>query len=78
VRPLEGPARNGGPVRVHGAVVATEALLRTGTRIDVGPWTLTYAREEYADHGRPYGGRLGGELGRQRPQPSWEELDRGR
>jgi hypothetical protein len=78
VRPLGGPAREGGQVRVHGAVVATEALLRTGTRIDVGSWTLTYAREEYADHGRPYGGRLGGELGRQRPQPSWEELDRGR
>ena len=26
-------------------------------------------REECADHGRPHGGRLGGELGRQRPQP---------
>jgi hypothetical protein len=63
-----------GDVRVHGAVVLHEALLRTGTRVDIGPWTLVYAREEYADHGRPYGGRIGGELGRQRPQPSLAEL----
>ena len=26
-------------------------------------------REEYADHGRPYGGRVGGELAFQKPQP---------
>lgn len=70
VRPLEGTR----DVRVHGAVVLTEALLRTGTRVDVGPWTLSYAREEYADHGRPYAGRIGGELGRQKPQPPREEL----
>lgn len=70
VRPLP-PGRE---VRVHGAVVLTEALLRTGTRIDLGPWTLNYAREEYADHGRPFGGRIGGELGHQRPQPPREEL----
>jgi hypothetical protein len=35
---------------------------------------LTFVREEYADHGRPYGGRIGGELGRQRRQPSRERL----
>ena len=70
VRPLDG-ARD---VRVHGAVVLTEALLRTGTRVDVGRWTLTYAREEYADHGRPYAGRIGGELGHQKPQPPREQL----
>ena len=70
VRPLQ-PGRE---VRVHGAVVLREALLRTGTRVDMGPWTLNYAREEYADHGRPYAGRIGGELGRQRPQPPREEL----
>jgi len=63
-----------GTVWVHGAVVLREALLRTGTRVDIGPWTLVYSREEYADHGRPYGGRIGGELGRQRPQPSHQEL----
>jgi FHA domain len=36
--------------------------LHTGDRIEVGPWTLTYYREEFADHGRPNGGRQGGEL----------------
>jgi hypothetical protein len=54
--------------RVHGAAVE-RGLLRTGTRVQLGAWLLTYYREEYADHGRPYGGRIGGELGRQRPQP---------
>jgi hypothetical protein len=54
--------------RVHGRRVSSH-LLRTGTRLDVGSWTLTFGREEYADHGRPYGGRIGGELGHQRPQP---------
>jgi hypothetical protein len=55
-------------VRVHGEPV-TEHLLRTGSRLDLGPRQLVFHREEYADHGRPYGGRIGGELGRQRPQP---------
>jgi hypothetical protein len=68
------PLCSGSAVRVHGAVVHTEALLRTGTRMQLGPWTLTYLREEYADHGRPYGGRIGGELGRQRPQPPWQDV----
>ena len=54
--------------RVNGALVDT-ALLRTASRLQLGPWTLSFYREEHADHGRPYGGRLGGELGRQRPQP---------
>jgi hypothetical protein len=30
---------------------------------------MTFFREEFADHGRPYGGRVGGEIGHQRPQP---------
>jgi hypothetical protein len=55
-------------VRVHGRRV-TEQVLRTSSRIDLGERQLTFVREEYADHGRPYGGRIGGELGRQRPQP---------
>jgi hypothetical protein len=58
-------------VRVHGAAVDT-AILATGCGIDIGEWQLSYVREEYADHGRPYGGRIGGELGHQRPQPSRE------
>ena len=56
-------------VRVHGARVRRQ-ILRTGSRVDLGEWTFTFSREEYADHGRPYGGRIGGELGHQRPQPA--------
>ncbi|MFB2596504.1 FHA domain-containing protein [Herbiconiux sp. P17] len=44
-------------------------ILRTGARLDLGSWRLAYFREEFADHGRPFGGRLGGELSRQKPQP---------
>jgi hypothetical protein len=57
-----------GLTSVNGAPVDT-ALLRTASRITVGDWTMSFYREEYADHGRPHGGRIGGELGRQRPQP---------
>ena len=62
-----------GEVRVNGEPVERQ-LLRTGSRLEVGPWTLSYYREEYADHGRPYGGRVGGEVGHQRPQPPRELL----
>ena len=44
-------------------------ILRTGARIELGQWRMAFFREEYADHGRPYGGRIGGELARQRRQP---------
>jgi hypothetical protein len=66
-----------GDLRVHGAPVQ-RALLRTGTRIELGSATLVYAREEYADHGRPYGGRIGGELGHQRSQPPRGRVQGGR
>ena len=59
----------GPETRVHGAVVEETAILRTGARVDVGPHSLSFFREEYADHGRPYGGRVGGEIGHQRSQP---------
>ena len=55
-------------VRVNGAP-QDRALLRNATRLELGEWTLSFSREEYADHGRPYGGRIGGELGHQRSQP---------
>lgn len=42
--------------------------LRTGAHFTAGPWRLVYARDEFADHGRPYGGRSGGEFAHQRPQ----------
>ncbi|MBF4634116.1 hypothetical protein ITJ38_06835 [Agreia pratensis] len=44
-------------------------VLRTGARIELGAWRLGYFRAEFADHGRPFGGRMGGELSRQKPQP---------
>ena len=61
--------------RVNGAAVQS-AILRTGSRIDLGGTVLTFFREEYADHGRPYGGRLGGEFSRQRSQPSRSSVQR--
>lgn len=42
--------------------------LRSGARIELGDWRIVFVREEYADHGRPFGGRNGGELAIQRPQ----------
>jgi hypothetical protein len=50
-------------------VPARRSLLRTGAALMLGQTQLTYFREEYADHGRPFGGRIGGELGHQRRQP---------
>ncbi|MBP2436047.1 FHA domain-containing protein [Microbacterium amylolyticum] len=43
--------------------------LRTGAQFAAGAWRFVFHREEYADHGRPYGGRQGGEYAVQRPQP---------
>lgn len=56
-----------GPITgsVHGR---EPSVLRTGARVQLGGWALAFFREEYADHGRPYGGRNGGELAYQRPQ----------
>ena len=44
--------------------------LRTGARFTVAGWTLVFQREEFADHGRPYGGREGGEMSDQPAQPA--------
>lgn len=49
--------------------------LRTGDRVELGPWMLSYFREEYADHGRPFGGRAGGEGAVQADQPPRSEID---
>ncbi|CAN5510051.1 hypothetical protein BH23ACT6_BH23ACT6_02450 [soil metagenome] len=58
------------PTKVNGVHLTdgNEQVLRTGTRVQFGPWTMTYTRAEFADHGRPYGGRAGGELSEQRKQ----------
>lgn len=61
------------PARINGERV-TRHPLRTGDRLELGPWTLMYYREEYADHGRPFGGRQGGEGAIQTPQPLRSEM----
>ena len=57
-----------GMTRVHGAEIVGRQILRTGARLQVGDHVLAFFREEFADHGRPHGGRIGGEFGRQLPQ----------
>lgn len=49
--------------------------LRTGSRFTAGPWEFVFARDEFADHGRPYGGRLGGEYSDQPLQPPRPDYD---
>lgn len=44
-------------------------VLRSGAQFRMGEWRFTFARDEYADHGRPFGGREGGELADQPLQP---------
>ena len=54
--------------RVDGNPVV-EHELHTGDRVELGRWVMVFVRDESADHLRPYGGRQGGELSVQRPQP---------
>ena len=44
-------------------------VLRTGAKVELGSWSMFFTRDENADHGRPHGGRAGGELAHQPPQP---------
>jgi Inner membrane component of T3SS, cytoplasmic domain len=61
--------------RVDGRLISgpDEQALHTGDRIELGDWTMSFYREEFADHGRPFGGRTGGELAehpvQRRPRP---------
>lgn len=57
------------PVGGGSASEPADRALRTGARLEVGGWVLTFWREERADHGRPYGGRQGGEFSEGRTQP---------
>jgi hypothetical protein len=43
-------------------------ILRTGALISLGSWRLAFFREEFADHGRPFGGRDGRKFPVQRQQ----------
>lgn len=51
--------------------------LRAGARFTAGDWTLVYMRDEFADHGRPFGGREGGEGELQPSQPDRPDYDGG-
>jgi len=53
----------------RGASGERTEILRTGARFTIAGWTLVFSRDEFADHGRPYGGREGGEGTHQNPQP---------
>lgn len=46
-----------------------DIVLRTGSQFRVGGITFVFQREEFADHGRPFGGRQGGEYAEQPAQP---------
>jgi hypothetical protein len=67
------------PGRVDGQAVSGKPL-RTGDRIELGDWTLSYFREEFADHGIPSGGRQGGDphLVQQEPRPRGTSPEGGR
>lgn len=68
---LHGPGEmNANPLADATAPGDRTETLRTGARFTAGPWTLVFTREEYADHGRPFGGRQGGEYSDQPPQPA--------
>lgn len=41
------------------------ARLRHGASFKIGEYAFSFQRDEYADHGRPFGGREGGEFERQ-------------
>ncbi|HCS60449.1 MAG TPA: hypothetical protein DIW46_03485 [Microbacterium sp.] len=62
-------AETGSGVGADSGTNDTSEILRTGAHFTAGPWTLVFGREEFADHGRPFGGREGGELDDQAPQP---------
>lgn len=59
-----------------------EQPLHTGDRIELGDWTMSFVREEFADHGRPFGGRAGGELAehpyQRRPRPRGTSAEGGK
>jgi FHA domain len=60
-----------GPAGMVDGQPVSHKPLRTGDRIGLAGWTLTYYREEFADHGIPFGGRHGGNPGpvQQEPRP---------
>ncbi|WP_131105849.1 FHA domain-containing protein [Ornithinimicrobium sufpigmenti] len=47
---------------VDGQPLEVPVVLRTGTVLRAGDLEFSYVREQYADQGRPNGGRQAGEL----------------
>lgn len=74
---LNGPAETSAAATPRSTLDGIDAeLLRTGAQFVLGPWTFVFARDEYADHGRPFGGREGGENSyqlTQRPRPDYSD-----
>ncbi|HEU5419213.1 MAG TPA: FHA domain-containing protein [Streptosporangiaceae bacterium] len=70
--------------RVDGCLISGPdgLALHTGDRVELGDWTMSYYREEFADHGRPFGGRGGGQmlefLVQPRPRPRGTSPEGGR
>jgi hypothetical protein len=54
--------------KTSAAFASGGVILRTGSQIRIGEGRMAFYREEYADHGRPHGGRAGGEYSFQKPQ----------
>lgn len=54
---------------------ADGVTLRTGSRVELLDWSMSFARDEVADRGRPYGGREGGEFAHQADQPDRTDPD---
>ncbi|ACZ30438.1 hypothetical protein Xcel_1407 [Xylanimonas cellulosilytica DSM 15894] len=54
----------------HNVDTPGDQPLHHGATFTVGEWSLTFERDEHADHGRPFGGRDGGELSDQIAQPA--------
>lgn len=67
---LRGPAETSANVeKAQEEENRSDEILRTGARFSLGPWQLVFVRDEFADHGRPFGGREGGEFSDQPVQP---------
>lgn len=68
-----------GPVGGGSAAEPADRALRTGATVRLAGWELAFRRDEHADHGRPFGGRQGGEGAvnlMQPPRPADRDDDR--
>lgn len=59
---------------VHG-LPAERVVLRTGARVELGPWTVMFYREEYADRSAAPGSRSAKRFARQRDAERREHED---